>query len=57
MLRRQPAAVVARKQPPVGNGEQRVVRLVVVGAREERLVGGDERQVEAVGKLHHRRLA
>ena len=32
------------------------MRLEILGVREERLVGRDERQVEAVGEIDDRRL-
>ena len=44
IVRRQPAAVVVGDDRALGDGDQRVMRLVVVARREERLVGGDQRQ-------------
>ena len=46
MLGRQPPPVVAGDEPSLGDGQQRVVRLEILRMRKERLVGGDERQVE-----------
>ena len=39
-----------------GDADQRVVRLVVLAPREERLVCGDDRQVVRVGELEQRGL-
>ena len=44
MLRRQPPPVVGGDEPPLRDGEQRVMRLEILGLGEEGLVGGDERQ-------------
>ena len=43
-------------QPPFGDADQRVVRLVVLPVREQRLVGGDERNAARIGELDERRL-
>ena len=56
--------VLARQAPPVvlgdvvavGDAQQRVVRLVVVGRGEIDLVGGDDRQRARIGELEQRRL-
>ena len=50
MLRRQAAAVVVGDEPPFGDGEQRVVRLVILRRGEERLVRGDDGQAVAIGE-------
>ena len=39
-----------------GNANQRVVRLVVVGRREQRLIGGDQRNAMRIGEIGERRL-
>ena len=44
------------EHPPLGDAQQRVVGLVVFGGREERLVGGDERNALGVGEVDERRL-
>ena len=51
MLRRQPAAVLVGDEAALGDGEQRVVRLVIVGLGEKRLVRRDDRHAAAVGEL------
>ena len=56
MLGREPSTVVARDEPPLGDRKQRVVRLVVFGARKEGLVGRDQRQIELIGKIDDCRL-
>ncbi len=53
---REAAAVVGSDDRALGDGDQRVMRLVVVSRREKCLVGGDQRQVVAVGELDGRRL-
>ena len=50
MLGRELAAVGFRDHAPLGDADQRVVGLVVLRVREERLVGGDERNALAIGK-------
>ena len=47
MVGRELAAVGLGDQPAAGDAEQRVMRLVVVGAGEIRLVGRDQRQALA----------
>ena len=44
-------------QPPAGNAQQRVVGLVIVIAREIRLVGCDQRQAFPVGEIDQPGLA
>ena len=56
MLGRQAAPVVVGEAAAVGDGDQRVVRLRVGAACEVHLVGGDERDASAVGKVHGERL-
>ena len=51
VLGREPAPVLVGDEPALGDGEQRVVRLVVGGLGEERLVRRDERQAVAVGEV------
>ena len=50
------APVGLAEHAPLGDAEQRVVGLVVVDGREERLVGGDERHALGVGEVDQRRL-
>ena len=38
-------------QPPAGDAQQRIVRLVIVIAREIRLVGRNQRQAFGVGEI------
>jgi hypothetical protein len=45
VLGRQPAAVVLRYEATFRNGEQRIMRLIVLARREEVLVGGNQWQV------------
>ncbi len=51
MLRRQPPAIVLRQQPTFGDCQQRVMGLKIVRSGKHRLVGGDQRQFMAIGKL------
>src|SRR3712207_8805138 len=46
VLRRQPSAVIAGEQPSLGDRQQRVMRFVVLRAREERLVRSEEHTSE-----------
>ena len=48
---RQPPAVVLGDHRAVGNRHQRVMCVEIVSRQEERLVGGDQRQVVAVGEV------
>ena len=50
VLRRQPAAVGLGDEPALGDADQRVVRLVILARREERLVG----RRPAAGRGHRR---
>src|SRR5262245_56064987 len=43
-------------QPALGNADQRIMRLVVLATRIERLVGGDERKAVGIGELQQARL-
>ena len=56
MLAGQPAPVVLREIAPLGDADERVVRLVVAGMSEVGLVGGDERQAQLVGERHQLQL-
>ena len=56
MLGAQPAPVVDRDIAPLGDADQRVMRLEIVARGEIGLVGRDERQVELVGELEQLRL-
>ena len=56
MLGRQPPAIIGRKQTAFGDCKQGIMRLEILGEWEERLVGRDERQIEAVGEVDHSRL-
>ncbi len=56
MLRAQPPPVVDRDIAPLGNADQRVMRLEILCAREIGLVGGDDGKVEIVGKTEKRWL-
>jgi hypothetical protein len=51
MLARQPPAILLRDEGAVGDAEQRVMRLVHVGAAEMHIVGGDQRQVFGIGEI------
>ena len=56
VLGRQAAPVLVADEASFGDGEERVVSLVVVAPAEEGLVRGDERQPVAVGKRDELRL-
>ncbi len=56
VLGRELAALGLGDQLALGDADQRVVRLVVGGGGEERLVGRDQRQAVAVGEIDQRRL-
>src|SRR5262249_58485419 len=56
MLERELAAIGLGQQPPFGDADERVVGLVILAAREERLVAGDERDAALVGERDQRRL-
>ena len=56
VLGRELAPVGLDHEPPFGDADQRVMRLVVFAAREERLVGGDERNPARIGERDQRRL-
>ena len=52
------AAALVRNEAPLGDGEQRVVGVVIVGLGEERFVGGHDREAVGIGEpdqlaLHH----
>ena len=51
VFRSEMAALSLREQPALGDAEKRVMRLVVVGAREERLVRGDQRDAARIGLI------
>ncbi len=56
VLGRERLAVGLDHEPPLGDADQGVVRLVVLARREEGLVGGDERQAHPIGELDERGL-
>ena len=56
VLGRELAPVGLDHQPPFGDADQRVMRLVVFAARKQRLVGGDERDAARIGEFDQRRL-
>ena len=56
VLARQAAALVLRDVGALGDAQQRVVRLVVVGRGEIDLVGGDDRQPSSIGEVEQRGL-
>ncbi len=56
VIARDATAVVLRHHAALGDAEQRVVGLVVVGRGEVDLVGGDERDAELVGERDELRL-
>ena len=56
MIGGQVRAVGLGDQPPFGDAEQRVMRLVIVGGGEIGLVGRDQRQALGVGEVDQRRL-
>ncbi len=50
------APVGLAEHAPLGDAQQRVVGLVVVDGRKERLVGGDERDTLGIGEIDERGL-
>jgi hypothetical protein len=50
MLRSRLATAVVRDEPAVGNGQERIMRFVVVRLCEEGLVRGDEREAVPIGE-------
>ena len=56
MLGREAAAVLGDQHLALGDADQRVMRGVVIGLGEVGLVGGDQRDFEAVGKLNQAAL-
>ena len=54
MLGGELAAVGLGDDAPFGDGNQRVVGVVILALGEERLVGGDERNVPGIGELDQR---
>ena len=56
IVRRQPAAVVVGDHRAFGDGDQRVMRVVILARQEEGLVGGDQRQIVPVGEIDGRGL-
>lgn len=50
MARRQPAAIIFGNQPAFGDGEQRIVRFVILFAREKILIGGNQWQIARIGE-------
>ena len=56
MLGAQAPPLVHRDIASLGDADQRVMRLEIVGAREVRLVGGDDRQMVVVGEIEQKRL-
>ena len=50
VLRRDAAAIRFRQQAPLGDAQQRVVRLVHVGRGEVAVVGGDQRDAGGIGQ-------
>ncbi len=56
MLGRELAAVAFGKEPPLGDAQQRVMRLVVLARGEVRLVGCHKRQPAGIGQIDQSRL-
>ncbi len=56
VLGRQAPPLRRRDQRPLGDAEQRIMRLVVGGVGKIRLVGRDQRDAETVGEIDERRL-
>ena len=56
VLGRALAPIGLDQQPPFGDADERVMRLMVLAAGEQRLVGGDERDAARIGELDQRRL-
>ena len=56
VLGRELAPVGLDHQPPFGDADQRVMRLVVLALGEQRLVGRDQRDAARIGELDERRL-
>ena len=56
MLGAQTPPLVHRDIASFGDADQRVMRLEIIGAREVRLVGSDDRQMVVVGEIEQKRL-
>ena len=56
VLGRELAPVGLDHEPPFGDADQRIMGLVVLPAREQRFVAGDERDPARIGELDQRRL-
>ena len=51
VLAREPAAVVLRHIATLGDAQQRIMRLMIVGAGEIHFIAGDDRQQATIGEL------
>ena len=51
MLARQPAAIVLADEGAIGDAQQRVMRLIHVGAAEMHVIGRHQRQLQAIGQV------
>ncbi len=56
MLARQAAAVILRYEAPIGDAEQRIMRLVHRGGTEVHVIGGNQRQISGIGQVDQRRF-
>ena len=56
MLARQTTTILLADQAVGRHCKQRVVSLEIIRRQEERLVGGDQRQVSRIGEFNGRRL-
>ena len=56
MLGRELPAIRLRHRPALGDADQRVMRLVIVGRAKIGLIGGDQRDVVRVGEIDQVRL-
>jgi hypothetical protein len=56
MVRRQSAAIILGNEPAFGNGEQRIVRFVILFAGEEIFIGGNQGQTARIGEFDEARF-
>ena len=56
VLGRDVAPLIVGDEPPIGDGEQRVMRFVIVAQGEKGLVRGDDRQAAPIGEIEEHGL-
>ncbi len=56
VLDRELAPIGLDQQPPLGDADERVMRLMILAAGKQRFVGGDERDAARIGELDQRGL-